>query len=116
MNQVYDIFLNDSNNDDKMYVRVKTNGIAHRFECDSGSKARIMNVDEFKGLKFNIPIKKTNVSFRIYTGHIFKPLGVAQLNISYQGNSSYEYLYIESIKKNAILRRDWIRKLNINFY
>ena len=38
--QVYDVFLNDCNNnnsDDKMHATVMMNGVEHGFECDFGS-------------------------------------------------------------------------------
>ncbi len=99
-----------------MYATVKLNGIEHQFECDSGSKVSIINAEEFKNLKLNDPIQKTNVSFRSYTGQIFKPLGVLKLNVSYKNNRCYEDLYVVSSQKSSILGRDWIRNLNINLH
>jgi len=101
-------------NDDRMFVNIQINGIPVRFECDSGSRVSIMNIDQFKKLQVKSPILQTNISFRSYTGDVFKPVGYVKLNVSCQENTSLQNLYLVDLKKDPILGREWIRNLNIN--
>ena len=116
INQILDICLNRFENDDRIYINVQLNDKPVQFECDSGSRVSIMNIDEFKLLKLNVPILKTDILFRSYTGDIFKPVGFVKVNVNYKGNSCLEELYLVSLKKDAILGRNWIRKLKINLH
>ena len=43
-----------------MYAVVKMNRVEYRFECDFESKVTIINDEEFKRLKLNILLQKTN--------------------------------------------------------
>ena len=115
ISQIVDVCTNSNENDYRIFANVQLNNDKNiRFECDSGSRLSIMNINEFKNLQINTPILNTNVFFRSYTGEIFKPVGFVKINVRYKEHSSQEELYLIDMQKEAILGRNWIRKLKIN--
>lgn len=116
INRIIDVHYNNDSNDDRMIAQVLINGKCHKFECDSGSRVSLINFDDFQNLKLEVPIKKTQILFRSYTGQVFSPIGVCKVNVNYQNQSSLEDLYIVDLEKSAILGRTWIRNLKINLH
>lgn len=104
-----------NSNDDRFLLTVKINGKDIEFECDSGSRYSLMNVQQFNDLNINCPIKKTNVVFKSYTKNSFKPVGIAEVNVTFNGKSKLKEIYLVGFDKNPILGRSWMRDLNIQF-
>ena len=111
LNSVEEVLINY---DDKLYVEILLNGVSQVFECDSGSRLSILNYDDYKKLNLQAPIRKTDITFRTFTGQCFKPVGVVELTATYQKVSNRVQLYIVKQGKGAIIGREWIRFLNIN--
>lgn len=99
INRIENVYSNSMNHDDRLMINVQINGNTCKFECDSGSKLSIMNIYDFKRLHITGNINKTNVLFRSYTGENFRPLGVINVNISYNGCSTFEDLYLIELKE-----------------
>ena len=84
----------------------------NQFECDSGSRVSIMNINDFKQNKcINL---KTDILFRSYTSDMFKPVGLVKLRVNYKDYSCSEELYLVNLKKIVILGRNWLRNLKID--
>ena len=71
MNQIIDIH-STTIDDDRIYADISLNGVIQRFECDSGCKLGILNVNDFKKLHLDLPILQTTKIFRTYTGESYK--------------------------------------------
>ncbi|XP_058984137.1 uncharacterized protein K02A2.6-like [Musca domestica] len=55
------------------------------------------------------------MAFRSYTGDVFVPIGVVDVQITYNNKKSTEELYVVNSKHSALLGRVWIRHLGIKF-
>lgn len=75
------------------------------FELDTGSPVRIMALTDYQQLNLQISLRPTSVCFRTYTKEIFELVGVALGNITFNGTSCTDYLYVVDRPYSAILRR-----------
>ncbi|BES98989.1 Hypothetical Protein NTJ_11805 [Nesidiocoris tenuis] len=116
INHVLEVFSNEQfkGSDDRMLVQLLLNNNQHTFECDSGCRVTIMSLSNFKSLNLNTALKHTDVTLRSFTGHIFRPVGVAKVTVSYKKVKQLLDLYIIDLEKDSIVGRDWIRSLNID--
>ncbi|CAB0017933.1 unnamed protein product, partial [Nesidiocoris tenuis] len=116
INHVLEVFSNEQfkGSDDRMLVQLLLNNNQHTFECDSGCRVTIMSLSNFKSLNLNTALKHTDVTLRSFTGHIFRPVGVAKVTVSYKKVKQLLDLYIIDLEKDSIAGRDWIRSLNID--
>ncbi|XP_075154322.1 uncharacterized protein K02A2.6 isoform X1 [Haematobia irritans] len=118
VNNVIDIYQKQSQistvDTQKFYTTISIEGKNQVFEVDSGAGYTLIPQSEFDKLHLKMPLRKTNISFRTYTGDVFQPVGVVDVNVKYKNNTSKEELYVVSSKHTALLGRVWIRHLNIN--
>lgn len=67
---------------DKYIITVRLNGKAQRFEVDSGAKFSLLAEDVFNRLDLKVPIEKSQVAFRTYSGNIIQSKGKVHLTVS----------------------------------
>lgn len=118
INQIIDVFTETSSfvYEPKMLLKIKIKDKVCNFECDTGSPVTIISQKDFDALKLNIPLQKTNVHFRSYTKHIFKPLGYVKVPVSFKEKRFIGDLYVVPDYGSAIIGRRWVRALNINLH
>lgn len=117
VNQIIDIYSKhvvSSLDAQKFFIKVNIENKEQRFEVDSGAGFTLLPENDFKKLNLKAEISKTNIAFRAYTGDVFVPLGVVNVNVKYGDKSSNEEMYIVSSEHTALLGRVWIRHLKIN--
>ncbi len=85
-----------------------------QFEVDSGAGFTFMPRDKFYKLNISADLQNSSVAFRSYTGNIFIPDGKVIVNVSYNGKTSCEELYIVPEEYDTLLGRNWIRHLKID--
>ncbi|XP_055924024.1 uncharacterized protein K02A2.6-like [Eupeodes corollae] len=98
----------------KFYINVSINGKRQEFEVDSGAGFTLLPEKDFNKLNLNVPVKKSDIGFRSYTGEIFAPIGKVEVQVQYQDTVSNEEMYIVPSKYAPLIGRVWIRHLNIN--
>lgn len=117
INQIIDIYNKTAvpcKDLQKFYTNVDIEGNEQLFEVDSGAGYTLIPQKDFSKLNINAPVQKTNIAFRSYTGDIFVPLGVVNVNVKYKNKTSKEDMYVMSSDRAALLGRVWIRHLEIN--
>ena len=116
VNRIVDIFekSNEPQDSAKYYVDVQIEGRVQNFEVDSGAGLTLLPMSDFQHLKLPIELRPTEIQFRSYTSGIFKPLGVAEVNVEYNNLSSKELLFVVPSDFSPILGRTWIRHLGIS--
>lgn len=115
INEVIDVFSQTvpTISEPKMFISVEINNKSVNFECDTGSPVTIISQKDFTNLDLNSRLRKTNVCFRSYTKHLFRPIGYAEVSVSYKGNQFVGDLYVVPDYGSPIMGRRWIRALNI---
>ncbi|XP_063907429.1 uncharacterized protein K02A2.6-like [Zophobas morio] len=99
---------------DKYIITVRLNGKAQRFEVDSGAKFSLLAEDVFNRLDLKVPIEKSQVAFRTYSGNIIQSKGKVHLTVSYLGKEIQTELHLVPQGHDALLGRQWIRGLGID--
>ena len=118
INQIIDIFHESSSPvfEPKIMIDLKIQDKKFTFECDTGSPVSIISQKDYGSLHLDLPLKETNIQFRSYTRHIFKPLGYVEVPVTFNDKKISGDLYIVPNYGSAILGRRWLRKLNINIH
>lgn len=98
---------------DKYFANISINGKSVRVEVDSGARSLILSRETVEALNLKIKLEPTNVRFRSYSHNIIEPLGVANVNVSYQNRAASGELFVMPPGYDPILGRFWIRALNI---
>ncbi|XP_073830440.1 uncharacterized protein [Musca autumnalis] len=116
INKIFNVYNSSASNADaqKFYVAVLIDGETQQFEVDSGAGFTLIPKCDFDKLKIQSTLKSTNIAFRTYTGDVFKPLGVVDVEVQFNKKSSREQMYVVSSNHSALLGRVWIRHLGIN--
>ncbi|XP_044741936.1 uncharacterized protein K02A2.6-like [Chrysoperla carnea] len=112
ISQIIDVYRNTSD-EQKYIVSVEIAGKIQKFEVDSGTAFTFLPHSKFDSLNTNAKIQQCDVTFRSYTGNIFKPIGKVSVDVEYQGTRSTEELFIVPDGFDTLLGRTWIRHLNI---
>ncbi|XP_075150600.1 uncharacterized protein LOC142224700 [Haematobia irritans] len=87
INQIIDIYnktIIPSPELKKFFTTVLINGRKQTFEVDSGAGYTLIPKSDFDQLNLKIPIEKTSIAFRSYTGDIFVPIGVVNVKVVYK--------------------------------
>lgn len=98
---------------DKYLVTVSLNDKFQQFEVDSGAKFSLLAEDDFNRLQLDVPLQRSNVVFRSYTGNLIKPKGKITVDVSYRNKKISGELHIVPTGHAALLGRLWIRGLDI---
>ncbi|XP_059227060.1 uncharacterized protein K02A2.6-like isoform X2 [Stomoxys calcitrans] len=98
----------------KFFATVSIDGRKQVFEVDSGAGYTLIPKNDFEKLKLNLKLQKTKIAFRAYTGDVFIPLGVVDVNVQYKNRKSREKMFVVDARHSALLGRVWIRHLKID--
>ncbi|XP_075150756.1 uncharacterized protein LOC142224866 [Haematobia irritans] len=90
----------------KFYTTVFIEGKEQIFEVDSGAGFTLIPQRDFEELKIDNPVRKSTIAFRAYTGDVFVPLGVVDVNVKYKNKISKEQLYVVASKHSPLLGRE----------
>ncbi|XP_063793378.1 uncharacterized protein K02A2.6-like [Pseudophryne corroboree] len=99
-----------------IWVTLEVAGIDLKMELDTGSALSMLNESDYKHLFAAIPLKKTSVTLRTYTGELVSQLGKIKVYVKYKGNAHKLYLYILPHGGPALLGREWIRKIQLDWH
>ncbi|KAF2883207.1 hypothetical protein ILUMI_22982 [Ignelater luminosus] len=75
------------------------------FEIDTGSTISIISEQVFREACPNVNLNPSAMTFRTFTGEVFKPLGIAKVQISYENKTSEEDIYVISASSSPLLDR-----------
>ena len=99
-----------------IWVDLKVDGKLLKMELDTGSAVSIIT-HELYMKKFNeIPLQKTELLLKTYTGENITPVGVLKANVEYKGQQPLLLdLYVVKGKGPVLMGRDWLYKLRLDW-
>ena len=109
------IFINTLRGDDPYRIDLPINGIDIEFEIDTGARKSIVSELVYREKLTNIPLEKTPIALKTYSGEELKVLGKILVNIEYQQQSIETYIYVIRGNGPVLLGRDILAKLRINW-
>ncbi|KAF2888201.1 hypothetical protein ILUMI_17972, partial [Ignelater luminosus] len=92
--------------DNKLTVPIKIGSGTILFEIDTGSPISIISEQVFRETCPNVNLNSSATTFRTLTGEVFKPLGIAKVQISYENKTSEEDIYVISASSSPLLDRE----------
>ena len=67
-------------------VGMMMNGKDTSIELDTGAVVTVMSDDEYSKFKSDdLPLKKSNLALKTYTGEIVRPRGIGSVDVDYEG-------------------------------
>ncbi|XP_031332347.1 uncharacterized protein K02A2.6-like [Photinus pyralis] len=105
---------NDINND-KILLKVNIDNTPTNMELDTGAAITSMSLRQFTKICPNKKLLPTSIKLRTYTGEIIKPVGVANVQVTYEHQVQNGDVYIIDQDVDAIFGRDWLKKIKLNW-
>ncbi|XP_041989081.1 uncharacterized protein K02A2.6-like [Aricia agestis] len=109
-----DINLIKSEISEKYMIPIKIENTQVNMEFDTRATLSSISLKLYSELKIKTRIFKTDMKFRIYTGEIFKPVGVTYVKCSYKHQCFNGKLYIINQDVDPIFGRSWMKEISIN--
>ncbi|KAF2900248.1 hypothetical protein ILUMI_05939, partial [Ignelater luminosus] len=100
--------------DNKLTVPIKIGSGTILFEIDTGSPISIISEQVFREACPNVNLNSSAMPYRTLTGEVFKPIGIAKVQISYENKTSEEDIYVISASSSPLHGRSWLQHLNID--
>ncbi len=101
--------------DDSFVAEVMVDGKSVQMEVDSGASLSVMSEGEFRQKFGESVLERTNIVLSTYSGEKMKPVGCFDVDVEYKGRSQRLPLVIMPGKTSALLGRNWIRAIGIQW-
>lgn len=98
-------------------VNCKIEGVPMSLELDTGAAVSIMSVQDFYSKLKDVALEKTDIVLEVFTGDQFKPLGVATVDIEYNGCVyKGQHIYIVNTQAPPIFGRDLMSNIRLDWH
>lgn len=96
-------------------VKLLVNDVPTDMELDSGSPVSLMPLKIYNQLFKSVKLQRSDLSLSTYTGESLKVCGYLPVNVKYEAKSYDLKLYIVDGGNTALLGRDWLQRIQINW-
>lgn len=114
-NYIASLELNNLTSADIIWIHLKINGMRMKMELDTGSAISVMAEEEFRRKFRDLKLKTADITLRTYSGEHIKPVGYMDVEVEYGGTKQTLPLYIVEKGGPALLGRDWLRKIQLDW-
>ena len=99
-----------------IWVDVKVEGKPLKMELDTGLAVPIITHELYMKKFHEIPLQKTELLLKTYTGENFTPVGVLKTNVEYKGQQPlFLDLYVVKGKGSVLMGRNWLYKIRLDW-
>ena len=81
---------------------------------DTGSAVSMISQEKFHEIFGNRPLKSLKIKLRTYSGEKLKPLGVMDVTVEHNGQSSLCQLYVVEKGTTNLFGRSWLKEIKID--
>ena len=100
---------------DIIWFDLDVDGKPLKMELNTSPAVSIISFDLYQQ-KFNrLPLHKTGLSLKTYTGENIMPVGVLKVPVDYQNQREVLDLYVVENKGPVLMGRDWLRTLGLDW-
>ena len=96
-------------------IPLKVNGKDCSMELDTGASVPIMSEEAWEKHFPRIPLEKSQVKLRTYTGETLDVIGQAQVEITYENQTAKVPLQIVKGQGPSLFGRNWLRDIKLNW-
>ena len=100
---------------DIIWVDLDVDGQSLKMELDTGSAVSIITFDLYQQQFNRLPLHKTGLFLKTYTGENIMPVGVLKVPVDYLNQRELLDLYVVKNKGPVLMGRDWLRKLCLDW-
>ena len=98
-------------NNSIIWVTTKIDGHAMKMELDTGSAVSIIPLQKYKQMfRRRIPLEKTEVTLKTYSGKTMTPEGIIKVSIQYNHQTKVLPLFVVNTAGPALFGRDWLHE------
>ena len=99
---------------DIIWVDLDVDGKLLKVELDAGLAVSIISFDLYQQKCNRLPLHKTGLSLKTYTGENIIPVGVLKVPVDYQKQRELLNLYVVRNKGPVLMERDWLRTIRLD--
>ena len=102
--------------DSRILVPLLLNGSSKvNFELDTGASVSVISEKTWRDDLKGIPLKKSGISLRTYTGKRLKVVGKVDVNVEYEKQTASLPLHVLEGNGPSLLGRNWLRSIQLNW-
>ncbi|UYV82848.1 hypothetical protein LAZ67_22001069, partial [Cordylochernes scorpioides] len=116
MRTPHDYRINTTTSDPPYTIRLKVEKIFIDFELDTGSCLTLISENDFKKYLLNAQLKTIGMIIKQYDGTVVPILGEVIVKVEFQGKTSMLRAVVVKGEKKALLGREWINLLKIDYF
>ena len=99
-----------------IWVDLQVDGKPLKMELDAGSAVSIITHELYMKRFNELPLQKTDLLLKTYTGENITPVGVLKANVEYKGQQPLLLdLYVVKGKGPMLMGRDWLYKIRLDW-
>ena len=110
--EVYSLYRKKTEN---LWVTVSINGKDIKMEVDTGAALSILRATLFRKYFAQLPLLKTDVKFKTYSGEKMTPEGIAEVNVVYCDQKQKLKLYVVDTPGPSLFGREWMYAIKLNW-
>ena len=107
--------MNRSTDTNIIWVSPKVNGTPLRMELDTGSVVSVINKQQFDEYLPEMKTRYTSVILKTYCGEDIFPLGIADVDVEYNGQQQKVTLFVVKNGGPALFGRQWLSKIRLDW-
>ena len=96
-------------------IPVKVNGEDCSMELDTGASVSIMSEEAWKKSFAWVPLEKSQIKLRTYTGETLDVIGQAQVEVTSQNQTANLPIQIVKGQGPSLFGRNWLRDIKLNW-
>ncbi|UYV65226.1 K02A2.6-like [Cordylochernes scorpioides] len=116
MRTPHDYIINTTTSDPPYTIRLKVEENFIYFELDTGSCLTLISENDFKKYLPNAQLKTIGMIVETYEGTVVPILGEVIVKVEFQGKTSMLRAVVVKGEKKALLEREWINLLKIDYF
>ncbi|UYV77890.1 K02A2.6-like [Cordylochernes scorpioides] len=116
MRTPHDYRINTTTSDPPYIIRLKVENNFIDFELDTGSCLTLISENDFKKYLPNAQLKTIGMIIKTYDGTVVPILGEVIVKVEFQGKTSMLRAVVVKGEKKALVGREWINLLKIDYF
>ena len=117
MEDIVDLYHATPSQDDRkpVVIPMLIEGCNIPMELDTGSAVSIVSESVYLKYLRRVPLRKTTLKLRTYTGEIVKPSGMITVTVEYNEQKKELPLYVIKTQGPCLLGREWFQQIRLNW-
>ena len=107
--------VNETDDRRIIWITPQVAGVKLKMELDTGSALTVISVHDYKRLFSHLPLKRTKLLLKTYTGQKVRPKGKIKVSVTYRDKTQQLNLYVLKNGGPPLLGREWLRKIQLDW-